>query len=311
MGEARLLEYVKRFGFGRRTGIELPGESGGVVWDPENRGRTSIGSVTMGHELSATSVQLAMATAAVANGGLLRKPRLILWSQKPNERREATPIESPRRVIQPETAITLRRLMEGVVLEGTGRRARISGYTTGGKTGSAQIWDPDEKRYTHRYNSSFIGFAPIQEPKVVVAVTLNGADKYGGIVAAPVFQEVTRETLRILGVVPDVPVMDHEFDDGADLEEFADVAVADLGRPAEINVDDGGADSEPEVRTTAYVWGPRVPDLYGLTERSVLAVCSRRGMDVEFEGEGLVRAQDPPPGTVLPIGKSIRVMFVR
>ncbi|MCP5110172.1 MAG: hypothetical protein GY953_04990 [bacterium] len=308
-GEARLLEYVKRFGFGRRTGIALPGEEPGLVRELDRWGRTSIGSVAMGHEITATTLQLAVATSAIASEGLLRKPRLILWRQKPGEERQMEPLEAPRRVIQPETSLTLRRLMEGVVLEGTGKRAKLLGYTTGGKTGSAQIYDPKLGHYTEKYNSSYVGFAPLQEPKVVVAVTLNGATKYGGVVAAPVFREVATEALRILGVVPDIPVPDEPSDDDWDDEEFADVAIASLGEPIDIEAESG--DAGAEFRATAYLWGPPGPDLYGLALRSVMRECSRASMEVDYEGAGLVRIQHPPPGAVLPVGGRIRVVLAR
>ena len=99
-------------------------------------------------------------------------------------------IEPPVRVIKPETAITMRRMMEHVVLTGTGKKAQLDGYTAGGKTGSAQIYDPVARVYTHKYNASFMGFAPVNNPAFVVVVTLNGASKYGGAVAAPCFAEV-------------------------------------------------------------------------------------------------------------------------
>ncbi|RPI13703.1 MAG: penicillin-binding protein 2, partial [Acidobacteriales bacterium] len=148
VGERNMLNYVRRFGFGRSTGVPLPGESAGKVRDLEDWGRTSIGSVAMGHEISTTTVQLAQAIAAIANGGMLIKPRLVLSEQRPGGKVEPAPLEPPRSIIRPETAITMRRMMEGVVLHGTGRSARLEGYTAGGKTGSAQIFDPVCRCYT-------------------------------------------------------------------------------------------------------------------------------------------------------------------
>ena len=123
----------------------------------------------MGQEVSVTTVQLAQAASVVANGGMLVKPRLVL---KRGDRVE--PVAAPVRVLKPETAITMRQMMEGVVLHGTGSRARLAGYSSGGKTGSAQIYDYATKHYTHTYNGSFMGFAPVTNPQVVVVVTLNG-----------------------------------------------------------------------------------------------------------------------------------------
>ena len=210
VGEKNLYEYVRRFGFGRKTGIELPGESAGMLrrlsqWEP-----SSIGSVAMGHEVGATSIQLALAGAIVANGGMRVKPRLILARQKPGGVEERTVPEKPERVIRPETAIKMRQMMEGVVLHGTGKGlANLRGYTSGGKTGSAQIYDFKAKAYTHHYNASFLGFAPVSNPQIVIAVTLigtsGGSAGYGGPVAAPVFRAVATSALRMLDVPKDLP----------------------------------------------------------------------------------------------------------
>src|SRR5712691_1009130 len=164
VGEQKLYEYVRRFGFGRKTGIELPGESAGMLRRLSQWEATSIGSVAMGHEVGGTSIQLALAGAVVANGGMRVKPRLILSRQRPGAPEERIAAEKPERVIQPETAIKMRQMMEGVVLHGTGKQAILRGYTSGGKTGSAQIYDFKAKAYTHHYNASFLGFAPVANP---------------------------------------------------------------------------------------------------------------------------------------------------
>ena len=185
---------MRKFGFGQKTGIELPGESAGMLRRLSQWEATSIGSVAMGHEVGATSIQLALAGAIIANGGMRVKPRLILARQRPGGVEERTVPEKPERVIRPETAIKMRQMMEGVVLHGTGKQAILRGYTSGGKTGSAQIYDFKAKAYTHHYNASFLGFAPVANPQIVIAVTLvgtsGGTAGYGGPVAAPVFREV-------------------------------------------------------------------------------------------------------------------------
>jgi len=309
VGEKRLLDYVRRFGFGRKTGIPLPAESAGKVRNLDQWKRTSIGSVAMGHEISATSLQLAQAACVIANGGLLRKPRLILWRRKPDGKRVAEPAAPAVRVLRAETAISMRRMMEGVVLAGTGRRAKLVGYSSGGKTGSAQIFDFTTRHYVHRYNASFVGFAPVADPAVVVSVTLNDAPKYGGIVAAPVFREVAQTALRILGTVPDVPP-----ETPLRKETPADLAIAELGDPSAPPVEQ--MEEEPlllasQTTVSPYVVGPRVPDFRGKTLRAVLRETSRLGVGLEYTGAGVVRAQYPPPGTVLPAGEQVRVEFRR
>ena len=206
-GEA-LYAQQQRFGFGKRTGVELPGESGGILWSIDKWRKSSIGSLAMGHEVAVTSIQMAMAGAAIANGGLKVKPRLVAARQRAGEAREAVPVADPERIMKPETAIQMRQMMEGVVLQGTGKRAVLQGYTSGGKTGSAQIYDPEVHAYTHTYNASFLGFAPVTNPKIVIAVTLQGtkggSTGYGGVRAAPVFREVAMNALRIMEVPKDL-----------------------------------------------------------------------------------------------------------
>ena len=233
VGEKNLYEYVRRFGFGRKTGIELPGESAGMLrrlsqWEP-----SSIGSVAMGHEVGATSIQLALAGAIVANGGMRVKPRLILARQKPGGAEERTVPDKPERVIRPQTAITMRQMMEGVVLHGTGKGlANLRGYTSGGKTGSAQIYDFKAKAYTHHYNASFLGFAPVANPQIVIAVTLigtsGGSAGYGGPVAAPVFRTVATSALRMLDVPKDLPDISPRLTKN-DKRDNDDLAIAGLG----------------------------------------------------------------------------------
>src|SRR5580692_3424792 len=233
VGDQQLYRYVRKFGFGRKTGIELPGESAGILRKVEAWTPTSIGSVAMGQEVGVTSLQLALAGAAVANGGMLVKPKLVLARQKKGESQERFADEKAERAIAPETAIQMRQMMEGVVLHGTGTKyATIKGYTSGGKTGSAQIFDLKTHVYTHIYNASFLGFAPVANPQIVVAVTLHGSQGgnagFGGPVAGPVFSKVAMTALRMLDVPKDLPdsLSPHQAPSGDDVN---DLSIADLG----------------------------------------------------------------------------------
>src|SRR4029079_8252426 len=192
-GEPPLYKYQRLFGFGQKTGIELAGESGGNLRDVNQWMANSIGSLAMGHEVSVTSLQLAVAGAVIANGGLKVKPRLVIARQKPGQPLQRIAPEQPVRILRRETAITMRQMMEGVVLRGTGRGlANLKGYTSGGKTGSAQIYDAKAHVYTHNYNASFLGFAPVANPQIVIAVTLNhttgGSAGYGGAATGAAFR---------------------------------------------------------------------------------------------------------------------------
>lgn len=303
VGQEKLYEYVRRFGFGQRTGITLPAESGGRVHKLSRWGATSLPSVAMGHEVTTTTLQLAQACAVVANGGLLVRPKILL-----RKGGEPFQTETPRRVLRPETAITMRQMMESVVVfpGGTGHRhARLEGYTSGGKTGSAQIYDYETKRYTHSYNGTFIGFAPVGNPAIVVVVTLNGTHGtagYGGQAAAPVFKIVAQEALRVLDVPKDLPDDPAAPEEAGQPEEAADLAIADLAEPPGLGDEE---ESEP------FHTGPKVPNFSGKTMRAVLAEASAQGLPVQVDGSGVARAQQPSPGAPLRAGERIRVQFAR
>jgi cell division protein FtsI (penicillin-binding protein 3) len=336
VGEKNLLEYVRRFGFGRKTGLPLPAESGGAVRDLKYWGKTSIGSVAMGHEISTTAVQLAQACSVIANGGVLVKPRLVIQRQTPGGKLEKEPMEQPHRILKPETAITMRQMMEGVVLHGTGRGTRLPGYTSGGKTGSAQIFDRATKSYTHYYNGSFVGFAPVTNPAVVIAVTLNGTKEFGGVVAGPVFKTVAIETLRLLDVPRDLPetALPEPPQDPA---EENDLAIADFAAPPDDLPDaprqlvaaapvpaaapGAPAVAPPLIPEPATVLAPaptppqdvaqalRAPSFQGKTMRAVLEESLAAGVPVDVIGSGVAQAQAPAPGTYLRPGERVRVRF--
>jgi cell division protein FtsI (penicillin-binding protein 3) len=302
VGQNNMYDYVRRFGFGQKTGIELPAESGGKLRKLAHWGKTSLASVAMGQEVSVTTVQLAQAGSVIANGGLLVHPRLIR-----KKGGEATPPQRPVRVIQPDTAITMRQMMEGVVMPGgTGTAARLVGYSVGGKTGSAQIYDVITKHYSHTYNGSFLGFAPLTNPAIVVVVTLNGThgtSGFGGAAAAPVFHKVATEALRVLEVPKDLPDEPETKVAAGKKEDLDDLAIADLGSEQPNILDDGEEDAAPADGT--------VPNFRGMTLRAVLAEAAAKGLTVVPDGSGVARVQDPPPGSPLREGERIRVQFVR
>jgi cell division protein FtsI (penicillin-binding protein 3) len=315
VGQPTMYEYVRKFGFGAKTGLPLPAESSGMLRRLDRWQKTSIASVAMGHEISTTTVQLARAASVIANGGLLVKPRIIIGRQRTGEPLRTNPVQPPVRVLKPETAITMRKMMEGVVIgeRGTGRRARLDGYTAGGKTGSAQIFDFATRRYTHTYNASFMGFAPVTNPRIVVVVTLNGtrggSAGWGGVVAAPVFKTIAQEALRVLDVPKDLP---DELPPDSGAGEVNDLAIAELA-----------AEPEPDPAPAAEValnappsepvapQGPTIPDFQGKTMRAVVEEASSMGLTVLLDGSGIATAQHPPPGSALHRGERIRVQFAR
>ncbi len=311
VGAANMYEYVRRFGFGSASGLRLPAESGGLFRRLNRWGKTSLASIAMGQEISTTSIQLARTCATIANGGLLVKPKLIL-----KEGDRATPVDAPRRILRPETAITMRQMMEGVVLRGTAKgRARIAGYTSGGKTGTAQIFDVKAHRYTHQYNASFMGFTPVTNPAFIVVVTLNGTSGNAGMgaaAAAPVFKEVATEALRVLDVPPDLPDATPEPENTSP-PEADDLSIADLGSGEpnvmeELAAQQSAPDAMPDAPAES---GPKVPNFRGKTMRAVVEEASAIGLPVLVDGSGVARAQVPPPGAVLHAGERVRVQFAR
>jgi cell division protein FtsI (penicillin-binding protein 3) len=189
-----------------------------------------------------------------------------------------------------------------VLPEGTGHRARLVGYTSGGKTGSAVIYDYAARRYTHSYNGSFMGFAPVTNPAIVVVVTLNGTHGdagFGGHAAAPVFNAVASEALRVLDVPPDMPI-DEPKPLLAKAENLDAPAIDSAPRPApEDDEDDAPAP------------GPQVPNFRGMPMRDVLNRAEAMGLKVMSDGSGVARAQDPSPGAPARPGERIRVWFAR
>jgi cell division protein FtsI (penicillin-binding protein 3) len=322
VGREKLYEYVRRFGFGQKTGTGLPAESGGMLRKLERWQPGSICSVPMGHEISVTAMQLARACSVIANGGLMVKPKLILKRQQAGQPMEEEKSERPVRIIKPETAFTMRRMMEGVVVlpYGTGHRtARLDGYSSAGKTGSAQIYDYAARHYTKTYNASFMGFAPVTNPAIVVVVTLNGTTGvagFGGAAAGPVFRAVAMEALRVLDVPKDIPDMEPAAEDetGDDDVRIAanDVAIAGVGDPPPAEeAEDAPVQVAAEKPKPAEVKGPRVPNFQGMTMRAVIEEASARGLPVALDGRGVARLQVPSPGAVLPPGGKVRVVFAR
>ncbi|MGA2040317.1 MAG: penicillin-binding protein [Bryobacteraceae bacterium] len=309
VGEAHMHEYVRRFGFGERTGVPLPAESRGRLRNLDRWSKASLPSISIGQEVSVTALQLAQAASIIANGGLLVRPRLVL--KKGNQ---TVPAPAPVRAIKSETAVTMRQMMEGVVLPGgTGYpEARLEGYSAAGKTGSAQIYDVAAKRYTHYYNGSFIGFAPLNNPAIVVVVTLNGTHGnlgFGGRAAAPVFHAVAAEALRVLDVpkdLPEAPPQAQAADNAADKD---DLAIADLGSHGPNILEESEEDAA--VTPATVLTGPTVPDFTGMTMRAVLAEAAERGLPVIPDGSGVARLQRPPAGSPLRQGERIRVRFSR
>jgi cell division protein FtsI (penicillin-binding protein 3) len=209
LGDDRFYKYIHGFGFGQQTGIELPGETRGLSKPPNRWSKVSFAAISMGQEIGITPLQLAGLISTMANDGVWVAPRIVAATNAPQSTPQTIvfhPVE-PRRVISALTAAQMRQMMQGVVLHGTGTKALLEGYTSAGKTGTAQKVDPATHAYSHsKYVASFAGFAPINNPVITVAVILDSAVglHQGGQVSAPVFQRVTQQVLEYLHTPHDV-----------------------------------------------------------------------------------------------------------
>ncbi len=201
--EKLLYKYIEKFGFGKLTGIDLPGEVSGMLRPPDKWSKLSIAAIPIGQEIAVTLLQMARALSVIANGGYLVTPRIV---QKIVDNNNQTIREHkgnlPKGIITYKTATMMKQILKGVVEDGTGRRAAIAGYAVAGKTGTAQKIDP-AGGYSHRkFIASFIGFAPVERPRFVIALMLDEPRPlyYGGLVCAPAFKNIAERLLKYMGV---------------------------------------------------------------------------------------------------------------
>ncbi len=228
VGQDRFYQYVRDFGFGARTGMELPGETRGLLRPTNRWNGSSIGSIAIGQEVGVTPIQLVSMVSTIANGGTYLPPRILMPSQlDPGANGQSTPLLQSRpfrlndelpnplppgahRVISEMASAQMRKMMEGVVLYGTGKEAQLNGFSAGGKTGTAQKVDPATHLYSKTMHiASFAGIAPVNNPAIAVAVVIDNpkvGSYYGTAVSAPVFAEVAQQVLEYLGVPHDVEV---------------------------------------------------------------------------------------------------------
>ena len=224
VGQDHFYQYIRDFGFGQRSGAELPGETRGLLRPVNKWGATSIGSIAIGQEVGVTPLQLVSMVSAIANGGVYLPPRVLMPGQvdgTANSQTSAAPqpfkaggeLPNPlppgaHRVISTMTSAEMRKMMEGVVLFGTGTKAQLNGYSSGGKTGTAQKIDPATHLYSKTMHiASFVGIAPVNNPVIAVAVVMDnpkGGAYHGADVSAPVFAEVAQQVLEYLTVPHDI-----------------------------------------------------------------------------------------------------------
>jgi cell division protein FtsI (penicillin-binding protein 3) len=202
LGEEKLDEYVRRFGFGTETGLDFPGESGGIVLDLEEWSGVTIGNLPIGQGIAVTPLQMALAYSTIANDGVWVEPKIVYGSMDERGGIDRSRAPASRRIISPRTAHQVTKMLTAVVEDGTGVAAQVPGYTIAGKTGTAQKPLPTGG-YGNSYVASFAGYAPARDPQLVTIVVLDEPRPiWGGHTAAPTFQKIMEFSLRHLGISP-------------------------------------------------------------------------------------------------------------
>ena len=329
IGKDRLERYIRRYGFGEPTRVDLPGEERGLLRPASDWPMITLGTISMGQGIGITPLQLVTAVGAIANGGLLVKPRVVKQI-RPGDL-SMSPGESQvfeKRVLRKETTDVIKEMMSAVVSSGTGRAAQLLGFSAAGKTGTAQKVDADG-RYSHtRFVSSFVGFAPTDNPAVSIVIVIDEPHGryYGGEVAAPVFKRIAEKTLSYLSVPPDRL---HEEKNLARFDQVEESRSEEylyeeprwgttLGSEGESTWTSEtvalqkshnlGGYTTPAIEGLTFV---NVPSFLGKSLRVILAEGSRVGLHVEARGSGLVVRQSPAPNVKVAPGSTIKIQLQR
>jgi cell division protein FtsI (penicillin-binding protein 3) len=244
LGDQRMDQYIRAFGFGTQTGLELPGETRGMAKPASRWTKSSIGSISMGQEVGVSSVQLVSMVSTIANDGIYTPARIVAGSIAPRATLQTVVFKpaQQRRVVSSLTAVEMKKILEEVVLFGTGKKAILDGYTSGGKTGTAQKIDPATGRYSAtKYIASFAGFAPVAQPAITISVMLDSPQggHHGGDVGAPLFGRVAQQVLAYMNVPHDADIKnpqrlmlrasakESDFSEGSPDRLSGDVEIAD------------------------------------------------------------------------------------
>ena len=325
LGKDKFVKYIEAFGFGRTLGLDFPGEGKGI-FNPSKIGPVELATISFGQGISVTPLQLLTATCAVANDGKLMKPYLVrnIMNNDGDIIHEFEP-KLLRQVVSKNTSEEMRNILEGVVTNGTGGNAKIEGYKVAGKTGTS------EKYVDGKYISSFIGFAPADNPEVAILVTLDEPQGiyYGGQTAGPAFKQIMEETLKYLGIKPNkeetesgllkVPDVTNLYVQEAcstliksELEYIIKGAGLIVGEQnpgagtlispddkVELILIEGKTDKSPT----------QIPDLTGKTIKESQEILEIIGLKAQIIGSGFATRQDPAPGTNVDLGTTVKIFF--
>ena len=326
VGDDAMFDYMTRFGFGCKTGVELPGETDGLLrkvnrWQP-----SSIGSLAIGQEVGVTPLQMAAAFGTLANDGLRISPHLVREVRASDGTIVYSAAPEERRVVSVATAQTLRGMLEEVTLNGTAKQAQLDGYTAAGKTGTAQKIDPKTRAYSKtKFIGSFVGFAPVENPAVVIIVVIDEpvGGYHGGEIAAPVFREIAEQILPAMNVTPDTKLKPSPQPGLLARFSLKPEALAHLREQQErekaardatlprVAAENGHVNMSKVVYTAATKHAALMPDLRGRSVRDAARVCEQLGLQLEARGEGRAWRQSPEVGAEVEVGQTIRVDFGR
>jgi cell division protein FtsI (penicillin-binding protein 3) len=297
LGKEKFYEYIRYFGFGAKTGIDLPGEIPGLLRPVENWTRVDAATIAFGQGISVTAIQLITALSAIANQGIMMKPYVVraLVDKKGQIIHNYSPTVV-RKVVSKDTARRLTAIMTDVVGEedGTGKNARIESVSVAGKTGTSQKFDFSRRVYSsERVKTSFMGFFPAEDPQVAILVILDEPqkDRWGGVASAPVFKAIGEQILTCFKthIRPNpTPEAEQEKNDSN-----TDIKLRLVSSSSFINASSV---------TSAELDESLMPDFTGLTIRDVLRKAKKKGIEVKVTGNGWAIKQNPAPGT--PLGHS-------
>jgi len=296
LGKEKLYHYITMFGFGSKTGVDLPGESIGILRDSKDWSDVDFATIAFGQGVSVTAIQLVTAMSAIANDGVMMKPHVVRCMVDKNGSvvKEFDPV-AVRRVISPETSRRITHILTDVVEGGTGGNARIVNLSVAGKTGTSQKFDFDLGCYSaKKVEASFIGFFPAEDPQMVILVMLDEPEihRWGGAAAAPVFKNVSEQILRC-------------SNKSMELKELAADENSETARIIQASIATKTIYHDKEVDESV------IPDFEGMSIREVLRISQSRGIDVKIAGSGWVVSQNPAPGVRIEENLPCYVLFNR
>lgn len=314
LGDQRFADYIGRFGFGKRTGIDLPGEERGLTKPASRWSRVSVGAISMGQEIGVTPLQIVRMVSVVANGGVLYRPYVVKHVQDPQTGIVTEVEPQGERIISTDTALKLQAMLEEVVADGTGKSSKLEGYRAAGKTGTAQKIDETGRYSKTKFVASFVGYAPASKPALAMIVMVDEpvGGHMGGTVAAPVFKRIAEQVLRYMSIPPDIPSYAPQYTFKEDRRrnpeperqksEARVLKVADQIESVPFRLLATGSWPLSSAEIT-------VPDFTGRSLRQVTEESLKLGLRLRSIGSGAAVEQAPLPGISVPAGSRVEVRF--